>query len=341
VSVAILRDDLFLSHDPGEGHPESPARLRAIHASLDRDPVPGTVLVAPRAATREEILRVHAPAHLDAIARTAGRPRVWLDADTRTSETSYEAALRAAGATIEGVERVLAGEATGAFALVRPPGHHAEAARAMGFCLFNNVAIAAAHAVEAKGLRRVLVLDPDVHHGNGTQHAFWTRDDVLYVSSHRYPFYPGTGAYDEVGEGPGRGATVNLPLPAGAGDADFLFLYQEVAEPVVRAFEPELILVSAGFDTWRDDPIGGMAQTERGFAALYALFRRWADEHCPGRLVMVLEGGYDGAGLVAGVRAALGAMTAAAAPSVEVEGRASAIARGVAGAVRRALAGTR
>jgi len=175
----------------------------------------------------------------------------------------------------------------------------------MGFCLFNNVALAAAHAVEALGRRRVLVLDPDVHHGNGTQRAFYGRRDVLYVSSHRFPFYPGTGWFDELGTGEGEGFTVNLPLPPGMGDADFHHLYDRVVGPIVAEYRPELILISAGFDTWKRDPLGGMRVTEDGYAALFGLFRRWADAHCPGRIAATLEGGYDPAGLVAGVRVAL------------------------------------
>jgi acetoin utilization deacetylase AcuC-like enzyme len=206
---------------------------------------------------------------------------------------------------VDAVERVVQGESTGAFALVRPPGHHARPDAAMGFCLLNNVAIAAEHAVREGGCRRVLVLDPDVHHGNGTQEAFWERDDVLYVSTHRFPFYPGTGAPEETGAGAGSGFTVNLPLSAGAGDADLLHLHERVVAPIVREWEPDLILVSAGFDTWRDDPLGGLSVGEEGFRALFALYRSWADACCPGRLAFVLEGGYDPAGLVAGVRAAL------------------------------------
>jgi acetoin utilization deacetylase AcuC-like enzyme len=176
----------------------------------------------------------------------------------------------------------------------------------MGFCLFNNVAIAAEHAIAELGCRRVLILDPDVHHGNGTQHAFYGRRDVLYVSSHRYPFYPGTGWFDEVGVGEGEGFSVNLPLPPGMGDAEFLHLYEQVVSPIVGQYRPDLILVSAGFDTWREDPLGGMRMTEPGYAALFGLFKRWADDHCPGRIAAALEGGYDPAGLVAGVRSAIG-----------------------------------
>ena len=305
MATVILRDDAFLEHDPGPGHPENSARLRAVYEDLDAHAIPGTRTAAPRRADRSELERVHEPSHVDRVAATAGRPRVRLDADTATSPGSFEAALRGAGAVLDATTMTVGKEADGAFALVRPPGHHAESGSAMGFCLFNNVAVAAAHAVEELGCRRVLVLDPDVHHGNGTQRSFYRQRDVLYVSSHRFPFYPGTGWFDEVGAGEGEGFTVNLPVPPNLGDADFHHLYSDVVAPIVGEYEPDLILVSAGFDTWKDDPLGGMQMTARGYAALFGLFAGWASVHCPGRLVFALEGGYDPAGLVAGVRAAL------------------------------------
>ena len=250
MDVLVLRDDAFLDHRPGPGHPERPERLEAVHADLDAHPVPGTAFAVPRAVTDAALLRVHDADYVARIAATEGIAETWLDPDTRTSPGSYRAARLAAGAVCQGVDAVMDGTAAGAFALVRPPGHHAEADAAMGFCLFNNVAVAAAHAIAERGRERVLVLDPDVHHGNGTQRAFWRRRDVLYVSTHRHPFYPGTGWVDEVGAGEGEGYTVNLPLPAGMGDADFLHLYQAVVEPLVDVYRPDLILVSAGFDTF-------------------------------------------------------------------------------------------
>lgn len=334
--VLILRDDRFLRHDPGPGHPENPGRLRAIYEALDRDPPRSAVTMEPRPAQARELARVHAPEHVQRIAETAGR-RVALDSDTVASPGSYAAASLAAGAAVQAAEGVAAGRTAGAFALVRPPGHHAEADAAMGFCLFNNVAVAAAHAVAELGCRRVLVLDPDVHHGNGTQRIFWERRDVLYVSTHRFPFYPGTGWFDETGAGPGLGFTVNLPMPAGMGDADFLHVYRAVVGPIAAEYAPDLILVSAGFDTWRGDPLGGMDMTADGYAALFGLFRAWADMFCPGRIACVLEGGYDPAGLVAGVRSALDAMAAPQAAGAEIDAAPSEDAREVARRARSTL----
>ncbi len=318
----VLRDDLFLLHDPGAGHPENPGRLRAIYDALDERPMPGVVNGKPLPARRADLERIHTPDYVDALESVAGR-RAQLDPDTAMSPRSYEAACLAAGAAVQATEAVVAGSADGAFALVRPPGHHAEADRAMGFCLLNNVAIAAAFAVDELACKRVLVLDPDVHHGNGTQWAFWRRPDVLYVSSHRFPFYPGTGSIAEIGDGPGTGYTINLPLPAGAGDGDILHLYEAVVAPVVAEWQPDLILVSAGFDSWKHDPLGGLQVSEQGFQALFALFRGWADQHCPGRLALALEGGYDPEGLVAGVRAALGSLGGVTAPPVSAAPRAA------------------
>jgi acetoin utilization deacetylase AcuC-like enzyme len=337
-TTLVVRDDVFLRHDAGPGHPERAARLRAVHDDLDAHPIPRTRRAEPRAATRADLERVHDPRHVSRIAATAGRERAQLDPDTSTSAESYEIARLAAGAVSQAAEAVVRGAASGAFALVRPPGHHAEAGAAMGFCLFNNVAVAAAHAIDALGCRRVAIVDPDVHHGNGTQHVFESRRDVLYVSSHRYPFYPGTGWFDEIGTGDGAGFTVNLPLPAGLGNADFAFLYDSVVTPIVSEFRPELVLVSAGFDTWKHDPLGGgMRLDEDGFAALFAIFRSWSDAHCPGRLVAALEGGYDPAGVVAGVRAGLEVMTGTRAP-LPPAGEPSAAVREVARRARATLA---
>jgi acetoin utilization deacetylase AcuC-like enzyme len=303
MSTLILTDQRFLAHEAGIGHPESPARLRAILGDLEREPPGGVVFAEPRAATAAEIDAVHSPDHRALLQSLAGR-RTRLDPDTAMSEGSWEAATLAAGAAVGAVEAVWSGRAANAFALVRPPGHHAEVAQAMGFCLLNNAAIAA-EAARRLGAARVLVLDWDVHHGNGTQHIFEARDDVMYMSSHQWPFYPGTGAPNEVGRGPGRGFTVNCALPAGQGDADYGVAFHDLFLPAARAFAPDLVLVSAGFDPHERDPLADMRVTERGFAAMATAMADLAREACGGKLVLLLEGGYDLAALAASTRACL------------------------------------
>jgi acetoin utilization deacetylase AcuC-like enzyme len=303
----VFSDPLFLEHDPGRGHPESPARLQRVLAFLKDQPLPGVEMVRPRPATEAEVARVHSPELLAQLAAAAGK-HVILDADTRLSPMSYDAAYLAAGAAVGAVEAVLAGRARNAFALVRPPGHHAEPDEMMGFCLLNNAAIAA-EAARTAGAQRVLVLDWDVHHGNGTQAAFWQRSDVLYQSVHQYPFYPGSGAPTEVGVGRGAGFTVNCGLPGGRTDADFGAVFHDLFLPIAAAFKPELVIVSAGFDCHEDDPLGGMLCTERGFAAMCSRAKQLADETAGGRLVLLLEGGYSMTGLPRSVHACLEILT--------------------------------
>jgi len=312
MAVLLLFDEKMTEHDPGPGHPESPNRLQAIWTDLARRPVAGTEVVTPPEATREELRRVHDDAYISRILALRGR-EVQLDPDTATSAASVDAALLAAGAAAEAVRRVLTGQAQSAFALVRPPGHHAESTRAMGFCLFNNVAVAASEA-HAHGLSRVLCVDWDVHHGNGTQHSFYERRDLLFCSTHQYPLYPGTGHESEAGRGAGEGFTVNLPLPAGCGDGDYAACFADVLLPIADAYRPELVLVSAGFDAHRDDPLAGMAVTEEGFAALCGAVKQIADCYCPGRLVLTLEGGYDLRALARSSRACIEVLAGAEAP---------------------------
>jgi acetoin utilization deacetylase AcuC-like enzyme len=303
--VGLFDDPVFREHDAGPGHPERPERLEAIRQGLKDAGLEGELeLRNPRPATREELLAVHTADHVDDVAATKGR-RQRFDPDTAAGPRSYEAALRAAGAVVGAVDEVLEGTLDRAFCAVRPPGHHATSERAMGFCLFNNVAVGAAQALE-RGLERVAVVDPDVHHGNGTQQIFWEDPRVLYVSSHRFPFYPGTGAVDEVGEGPGRGFTVNLPMPAGLGDGDYSRAYREIVEPIGRAFDPQLVLVSAGFDAHEADPLGGMDVTASGFAELMDVCVSIAGGSARGRVVAVLEGGYSLQGLAASAAASVG-----------------------------------
>jgi acetoin utilization deacetylase AcuC-like enzyme len=297
-----------MDHDPGAGHPESPARLGAIISDLDRAPIAGVTLEASaRFATDGEIEAVHPVEHREALAALAGR-RARLDPDTATSPGSWDAARLAAGAAVDAVLAVLNGRARNAFALVRPPGHHALPDRAMGFCLLNNAAIAA-EAARRAGAGRVLIVDWDVHHGNGTQDIFAAREDVLYMSVHQYPFYPGTGAARDVGVGAGRGATVNCPLPGGQGDADYGVVFHDLFLPAARAFRPDVVIVSAGFDAHARDPLAGMRVSERGFAAMASLLAELADETCGGKLALMLEGGYDLPALAASVRATVEVMT--------------------------------
>jgi len=281
-----------VEHDPGRGHPERPDRLRAIHARLA-----GSGLRAEldsreaRAAREDELARVHEPEHVALVRAACARAPIALDPDTAVSVDSYEAALRAAGGVLEACERVLAGEWKNAFCAVRPPGHHAERDEPMGFCLFNNVAVAAA-ALRAQGIARVAILDWDVHHGNGTQHTFERDPTVFYASLHQWPFYPGTGAAGERGLGPGVGTTKNCPQPAGAGDAEWLGALEREILPELEAFAPEFVLVSAGFDAHRLDPLASTRLSEHAYAEMSQRMLELARRSAGGRLVSVLEGGY-------------------------------------------------
>jgi acetoin utilization deacetylase AcuC-like enzyme len=306
--VILIGSPRFAEHQTPPGHPERPERAEVMDVIVGRWRGRGTEVVQPRPATRAQVARVHDESYLRLIDETAGRS-VKLDPDTFTSPESHEIALLAAGAAVDAVERVMNGSHRAAMALVRPPGHHAERNRAMGFCLYNNVAVAAAHA-RAGGAAKVAIVDYDVHHGNGTQHTFEADPSVLYVSTHQYPFYPGTGAAGEIGRDKGRGFTVNLPLEAGAVDEDYRLVFSEVVLPVVRQFAPDLLIVSAGFDAHERDPLGGMRLTTGAFAAMTMELRRVADACCRGRIVLVTEGGYDLQALAASLDAAIETLTA-------------------------------
>ncbi len=294
--LGIVHHPLFQEHDPGPYHPESPRRLEAIEAMLQSDAKGLFIDVEPRPAQMEEICWVHTPAYASMVEATSGRRGTMLDGDTFCSAKSFEAAMLAAGGVMRLVEEVFAGRIDAGLGLVRPPGHHAEAHRGMGFCLFNNVAVAAEYALRVHGAERVMIVDWDLHHGNGTQHSFEETDRVLYLSTHQSPYYPGTGAHTEVGRGKGEGYTVNLPLSVGHGDEEFVQVFSRVVAPVAKEYKPDLILVSSGYDIYHGDPLGGMDVTPRGFAAMARKLLELAEELCQSRLVFTLEGGYNVSG---------------------------------------------
>ncbi len=296
--LALVTSDRFADHVTPPGHPERIERAEVMQAVTARWTAGGGAVLSPREATDADLHRVHDEAYVEGLEKLRGRATM-IDEDTFTSPESEEVARLAAGAALSAVDHVLDSPAgTRAVVLVRPPGHHAERDRAMGFCLYNNIAVAAAWA-RARGLARVAIVDYDVHHGNGTQAMFYDDPAVLFVSSHQFPFYPGTGAAGEIGSGAGRGFTVNVPLEAGATDADYDLAFRDLVIPVVRAFRPELLLVSAGFDAHEQDPLASMRMTTAGYARLTARLLAVADEVCQGRAVFVTEGGYDANALAA------------------------------------------
>jgi acetoin utilization deacetylase AcuC-like enzyme len=302
--IHVVEDIRFQEHRSPSGHPERPERLMAVSQAIasfeDR-----IVRLTPRAADPAEILRVHGRGHLERVEEAAGRAPTQLDADTYVSEGSFAVASLAAGSTIDAACMVARGDARSALAAVRPPGHHAEADHAMGFCIFNNVAIATRALQQDEGLGKILILDWDVHHGNGTQHSFAADPSILYISTHQFPHYPGTGNFDEIGIGAGEGATVNVPMPAGCGDTEYLGVLQRILVPVARRFAPDMILVSCGFDAHLDDPLASMELSRNGYLAMTRLLRRLAHEVCGDRLLFVLEGGYAPSGLIDGTGALL------------------------------------
>ena len=337
MSLILISSDRFAEHQTPPGHPERSERAETMELIASRWRMQGGEVTAPHVAANEQLARVHTNEYIASIAATAGRA-VALDPDTFTSAESHGIALLAAGAGIDAVELAMGPKPRAVLAMVRPPGHHAERNRAMGFCLFNNIAVAAAHA-RAKGAARVAIVDYDVHHGNGTQHMFETDPNVLYVSLHQFPFYPGTGAADEVGSGAGKGFTVNLPLEVGSVDDDYHAAFSEVVVPVLRQYDPDLLLVSAGFDAHERDPLAGMRLTSAAFGAMTMELRKVAEACCEGRIVLMTEGGYDLRALAESLQAAVEALAASSAePSWLPSGVASDRGRAAVSAAKRVLA---
>ncbi len=290
--IGVVSDPVFMNHDTGGYHPESPLRVQYIHTLFYED-APGVVRVDPVKASIDDVLLNHDRGYIRSVADSCSSDDlVNLDMDTVCSEDSFDTALLAAGSTVKLTEMALNSEIDAGFSFVRPPGHHACRNAAMGFCLFNNIAIAAHKAIQSYGVRKVLIVDFDVHHGNGTQESFYSSSDVLYFSTHQHPFYPGTGSIADLGKGDGLGYTVNCPLRSGQKDGHFIAVYQSILSPIVEAFEPGLILVSAGFDAHASDPIGGMQVSARGFGAIAGLIQDAARE-VSAPVVYVLEGGYN------------------------------------------------
>jgi acetoin utilization deacetylase AcuC-like enzyme len=304
--TGIVKDKRYLQHSAGFAHPESPQRLAAIYEMLE-NPVMSWKFteIEPREATHDEIATVHSSSYINFVASTAGQDFVMLDPDTATSPETYQIAKLAVGGVCNAIDCVVSGEVDNAFAFVRPPGHHAERDAAAGFCIFNNVAIGAMHAILKHDMKKVLIVDWDLHHGNGTQHIFYNDPRVLYFSTHQYPYYPGTGGIEEIGCGQGEGYTINVPLRGGARDEDFVKIFRRILEPVALEFDPEIVLLSAGFDIYYQDPLGGMRVRPEGFAAMARILLNIAEACCQGRFVAVLEGGYHIQGLTKSVKAVL------------------------------------
>lgn len=304
--TGVVASSVYLNHIHDCGHIESPRRLEAIYERLARSDAKGLYIpLKPRSATLEELAWNHTQRYIESIRYTSQRELTQLDPDTLASSGSWEAACYAAGGVFAALDAIAEGRVSNALVLVRPPGHHAERDHAMGFCLFNNVALGAYYARNRLNWPKIAIVDWDLHHGNGTQHSFYDKNWVLYCSTHQYPHYPGTGASSETGEGEGKGFTLNVPMSAGAGDAEYIRVFEEILSPAISAFGPDVILVSAGFDIHYSDPLGGMRVTEQGFAALARILLNLAGELCKGRIVFCLEGGYNLQALADGVFAVL------------------------------------
>ena len=306
--TAVVVDAEYLKHFPGEDHPERPDRIRVLLELAGGLSSQKFHLLPPKAANRADVEHTHGADHVRLVESTSGVNRYALDGDTITCRDSFGVGLLAVGGFLNLLDSIAAKESRNGFALVRPPGHHALRNRAMGFCLFNTMAIGAEYLKRNYGVKKILIMDWDVHHGNGTQDAFYDDPSVLFISTHQFPFYPGSGAVNEVGVNAGEGYTINIPLPAGCADAEYLQVFEEIVGPAVEKFQPEWILVSAGFDPHRRDPLGGMGVTEAGFGAMAHKLLGLAERFANGRIAFLLEGGYDLAGLRDSVAAVLEAL---------------------------------
>jgi acetoin utilization deacetylase AcuC-like enzyme len=307
--LAFYYDPIHVRHDVGP-HPERPDRVEAVMARLRQSgSIDSFQHLQPRAATEEELELVHPAAHVQRIRQLAEQGGASIDPDTAVAPGSFDAATHAAGGALAGIDAVCRDGATRAFSLIRPPGHHATATRAMGFCLFNNIAVAAAYARLAHDVERIAIVDIDVHHGNGTQDIFWDDPNLLYLSMHQFPFYPGTGDWSETGGPDAVGATVNVPLQSGSGDAEYLRIFDRLFLPLMERFGPEIILVSAGYDAHVGDPLAGMEVSTAGYRAIMSRISACADAESHGRLLTLLEGGYDLSDLADSVQATLVALS--------------------------------
>jgi acetoin utilization deacetylase AcuC-like enzyme len=309
LKVGIVRDDRYLLHQTGLVHPERPGRLKAIYRMLDKDFEQGLTYIEPDPATLEQLELVHTPTYIRKILRTSEREFTNLSPDTPVSAESYLAAWLAVGGCIKGLQTLLSGRCDVCFCLVRPPGHHALPDKAGGFCIFNNLGVTARYAIERLGLRRILIIDWDIHHGNGLQNLFYEENEIMYISSHYTGWYPHTGNWDETGRGNGLGYTINLPVPKDIEDGEIVQLYRKVLSPAMKAYKPELVLVAAGFDGHFRDPIGRTRLTEHAYGWLTELLIELRDAVRSPPLLLALEGGYDVTALTSSVREVIRVLT--------------------------------
>ncbi len=295
--VGLVIDELFVKHINSFDHPESPDRVYIINDMLNETGlINHLTFLEPRDAKKEDIIRVHTESYFQRIEKTKGKEKVFLDQDTSTNAFSFDSAIRASGGVLQSIDNIIENNIDTSFCIERPPGHHAEADRSMGFCLFNHAAVGAGY-LRSKGYERVMILDWDVHHGNGTQHIFEDSKNVLFFSTHQFPFYPGTGSLQEIGINDGVGYTVNVPIDIGMGDNEYIKIFNEILVPITSQYKPQFIIVSAGFDSFVDDPLGGMTVTTSGFSKLAEIVMDLSNQFCDSKLLLILEGGYNINGL--------------------------------------------